>query len=147
MGPWHAKDHRELLQRLSVLDDSNYAILVSPNGHRYFRRNLNDPAERQLGVSEPSSAHVANTRLGLRLFAVYSLFYLAFSLTGAFAPQVADWKPAGGVNIAIWSGFGLIALAFVLALSYGLMCRPTSVELKRLPEASRNDKPVEESLR
>lgn len=64
-----------------------------------------------------------NNRLGLRLFALYGLFYLAFVLVNAFAPQLGDLRVVGGLNLAVLWGFALIGLAFVLALIYGLACK------------------------
>ncbi|WP_235935209.1 DUF485 domain-containing protein [Candidatus Laterigemmans baculatus] len=64
-----------------------------------------------------------NSRLGMALFALYLVFYLGFVLVSAFA---ADWMEAtvlGGLNLAIVYGFGLILLAFVLAMIYGWGCR------------------------
>lgn len=66
---------------------------------------------------------VRNTRYGLVLFAVYLVLYGAFVLISAFAPELMERTPLGGVNIAILSGFGLIGAAFVLALLYGWLCR------------------------
>ena len=65
-----------------------------------------------------------NTRLGLRLFVFYALFYLAFVLVNAFAPQAGEWQVVGGLNLAVVWGFALFGLAFVLALFYGLSCTP-----------------------
>ncbi len=64
-----------------------------------------------------------NARLGMRLFLLYSLFYAAFVLTNAFAPSVMEATPVAGLNLAILSGFGLILLAFVVALIYGYVAR------------------------
>ncbi|MGC1274249.1 MAG: DUF485 domain-containing protein, partial [Planctomycetaceae bacterium] len=64
-----------------------------------------------------------NTRYGLILFAVYLACYGAYVLTNAFAPQVMERMPVAGINLAVLSGFGLIALAFLLALFYGWLCR------------------------
>lgn len=65
-----------------------------------------------------------NTRLGLRLFLFYALFYLAFVLVNAFAPQLGERQVVGGLNLAVLWGFALIGLAFVLALIYGMACTP-----------------------
>lgn len=58
-----------------------------------------------------------NARIGLFLFALYLAFYAAFVILTAFA---ADWMQTeiAGVNVAIYSGFGLIVGAFLLALVY-----------------------------
>ncbi|RIK74956.1 MAG: DUF485 domain-containing protein [Planctomycetota bacterium] len=63
-----------------------------------------------------------NARVGLVLFAVYLAFYAAFVVLTAFA---ADWMQTeiARVNVAIYSGFGLIVGAFVLALAYLCLCR------------------------
>ncbi len=62
------------------------------------------------------------SRIGLCLFAVYCAAYGAFMLLNAFAPKVME-TTFGGVNLAIWSGFGLIGGALVLALLYAWLCR------------------------
>ena len=63
-----------------------------------------------------------NARIGLKLFAVYLVLYTAFVLLNAFRPDVME-RTAAGVNLAVLSGFGLIAGAFVIALAYGWLCR------------------------
>jgi uncharacterized membrane protein (DUF485 family) len=62
------------------------------------------------------------SRIGLALFAIYSLFYGGFVLLAAFWPEVMERTPMAGVNLAIWYGFGLIIAAIVLALVYGWVC-------------------------
>jgi uncharacterized membrane protein (DUF485 family) len=64
-----------------------------------------------------------NSRIGLGLFVVYSLFYGGFVLLAAFSPDTMERTPLAGVNLAIWYGFGLIIAAIVLALIYGWACR------------------------
>jgi uncharacterized membrane protein (DUF485 family) len=64
-----------------------------------------------------------NSKIGLALFGVYLLFYSGFVLLAAFSPESMEMQPAAGVNLAVWYGFGLIALALVLALFYGWACR------------------------
>jgi len=67
--------------------------------------------------------HTRNTRLGLRLFAVYLLFYGGFVLLTVFSPDSLEALPLAGVNLAIWYGCALIVAAFALALIYGWACR------------------------
>lgn len=74
-------------------------------------------------MTEPTIQN-RNNRLGLRLFLLYGLFYLAFVLVTAFAPQLGEWQVIGGLNLAVLWGFALIGLAFVLALIYGMACKP-----------------------
>ena len=64
-----------------------------------------------------------NARLGLVLFFVYLALYAGFVVINAFAPSLMEWRPWGGLNLAILYGFGLILAAFVLAAVYGVMCR------------------------
>jgi uncharacterized membrane protein (DUF485 family) len=70
-----------------------------------------------------SAAQARNSRVGLLLFFIYLAFYSGFVLLAAFSPATMERTPFAGVNLAIWSGFGLIAAALVLALLYGLLCR------------------------
>ena len=64
-----------------------------------------------------------NARVGLVLFAIYLFFYAAFVLISAFHPDWMAERPGGGVNLAIWSGFGLLTGALVMALVYSWLCR------------------------
>ncbi len=76
-----------------------------------------DPA-----ISAPAGPGRAN-RFALVLFAVYCLCYAGFIGIAAFS--FATLKiPVAGVNLAVVYGFGLIGLAFVLALLY-LACDRT----------------------
>ncbi len=63
-----------------------------------------------------------NSRIGLRLFFLYLLFYGGFVLLNALSPETMERKPMFGVNFAILYGFGLIITAFVLAMIYGFAC-------------------------
>ena len=65
-----------------------------------------------------------NSRIGLKLFAFYLLLYGGFVLLNTFSPTTMEATPVAGINVAILYGFGLIVAAFVLALVYGLLCRP-----------------------
>ena len=70
----------------------------------------------------------SNTSLGLTLFWIYTAVYFGFTVVSAFRP---DWmaKTIGGVNLAVWSGFGLIIGAIAMAALYLWLCRPS----KRVP--------------
>jgi uncharacterized membrane protein (DUF485 family) len=74
---------------------------------------------------ESAGTMARNARVGLILFAIYLVFYVAFVVLTAFA---ADWMQTevAGINVAIYSGFGLIAGAFLLALIYLWLCRATN---------------------
>jgi uncharacterized membrane protein (DUF485 family) len=65
-----------------------------------------------------------NSRIGMKLFVVYLLFYSGYVLINAVAPQMMERTPLAGVNLAIWYGMALILGAFGLAVLYGLLCRP-----------------------
>ncbi len=58
--------------------------------------------------------------LGLVLFGIYLLLYLGFVLLTAFWPDSMQFKVYGEVNLAVFYGFGLILVAFVLAIIYGI---------------------------
>jgi uncharacterized membrane protein (DUF485 family) len=58
------------------------------------------------------------SRLGLALFAVYCLCYAGFIGVAAFSIKTLERLPFGGVNLAVIYGFGLIGLAFLLAILY-----------------------------
>ncbi len=71
-----------------------------------------------------------NARIGFILFAVYSVFYGTFVLLNAFVPDTMEIKPVAGINLAILYGFGLIIVALLLALVYGVMCQTEGGETK-----------------
>ena len=83
--------------------------------------------ENQPGEDDPPGNAARNARLGLVLFAVYLLAYGAFVLIAAFKFEWMAARPNGGVNVAIWSGFGLLAGALVLAFVYSWLCRARDV--------------------
>lgn len=89
-------------------------------------------------MKNPSTQDNKNAALGLKLFALYTVFYASFVLVNAFAASWSEWVPFGGLNLAVLWGFALILLAFVLALVYGLMCpneiQPVSIEKQATAE-------------
>ena len=72
-----------------------------------------------------------NARIGLVLFAVYLVLYGGFVLLNAYSPTTMEWTPIAGINLAVLYGFGLIVAAFVLALVYGWLCRPSADDAAR----------------
>lgn len=68
-------------------------------------------------------AQRANSRLGLRLFAVYLALYLGFVLTSAFSASTMEREVFAGLNLAVVYGFALIVGALVMALIYGALCK------------------------
>ena len=68
-------------------------------------------------------------QIGLVLFSFYLLLYGGFVLLMAFDAQRLQSLGPAGVNLAVWSGFGLIVLALVLSLIYGWVCRTTGGEV------------------
>lgn len=77
--------------------------------------------------SEDPAAVAWNQRLGLLLFCLYAATYALFLLvcvTGGPALQ-ATWL--WGLSNSVVLGFGLIVLAIVIALVYGLACRKTEL--------------------
>ena len=54
-------------------------------------------------------------RADLVLFAVYFLLYAGFMGLTAFSPETLAIRVAGGVNVAVAYGMGLILIAVILA--------------------------------
>lgn len=75
--------------------------------------------------STPSDLPPAS-RIGLLLFAFYSLLYGGFIAMAVLCPKVMATRVGLGGNIAIWYGFGLIIAALVLAVIYLRARRETS---------------------
>ena len=81
-----------------------------------------------------------NARLGLVLFFIYLALYGGFVFLPAFAPpETMEWTPpgAGGINIAILYGFGLIIAALLMSLLYGALAADESTQPASAPHASK----------
>lgn len=83
----------------------------------------------------------ANSRLGMVLFLIYLSLYGSFVVVNAFSPSTMEATPVAGVNLAILFGFGLIIMAFLLALIYGMFCgdEPNDGEDLAANDRSRQD--------
>ncbi len=72
----------------------------------------------KLGKDDASSY---KTRLGVKMFVVYTLVYAAFVGTNTTNPKSMETIIFGQTAAVIW-GFGLIILALVMAMVYNRLC-------------------------
>ncbi len=79
-------------------------------------------------TSPTSSERQYNTRLGLVLFAIYLALYLGFVLINAVNARLMETIVLAGLNLAIVYGMALIIVALLLALIYGVLCKPEPME-------------------
>lgn len=79
-------------------------------------------AEHPKEVEDPLDA-ARNARYGMTLFLFYLTIYSGFVGLNAFRPDVMDWTPLWGLNLAVLYGLALIVIAMVLALVYSWICR------------------------
>ncbi|MBL8888609.1 MAG: hypothetical protein JNL67_01430 [Planctomycetaceae bacterium] len=66
---------------------------------------------------------VRQQRRGLLLFAIYATVYLLYILCCIGSPQTLEATYLFGIANSVTFGFGLISLAILIALVYGLICR------------------------
>lgn len=76
-------------------------------------------------VSHPTASPPNASRLGLALFAAYTLLYLGFVFINAFSADTMETVVFAGLNLAIVYGFGLIIAAIVFAFIYGFATKDT----------------------
>ncbi|MCK4503292.1 MAG: DUF485 domain-containing protein [Desulfuromonadales bacterium] len=67
------------------------------------------------------NASTFKTRLGVKMFFAYTLVYAIFVGVNATRPEIMETTSLGQTAAVIW-GFGLIALALVMALIYNHFC-------------------------
>ncbi len=67
-------------------------------------------------------AAVYKSRLGVKLFILYTLVYAGFVIIGLTKPELMGLEIISGQNIAIVYGFGLIILAIIMGFIYNLFC-------------------------
>lgn len=77
-----------------------------------------EPAE-QLGF-ENASKKKAN--LGILFFFIYLFFYGGFVVIGVLNYELFAYELAGGINIALVYGMGLILFAVLLGIIYNFLC-------------------------
>lgn len=79
---------------------------------------LHEPAAQS--GEDPASAY--KTRLGVRMFIPYALFYAGFVVLTLTNPTALEKEFFAGLNLAVVYGMGLIVVALILALIYNHLC-------------------------
>lgn len=74
------------------------------------------------------------TRLGIRMFIGYCLFYAGFVAINLLSPKAMAATVFLGLNLATVYGFALIIVALIMALIYNACCTAKEAELAE-PEA------------
>src|SRR3972149_11207030 len=77
-------------------------------------------------------------RLGIRMFALYTVFYAGFVAINILSPLTMALVVLAGLNLATVYGMALIIVALIRALIYNAMCTRKEEEFARL-EASTSD--------
>ncbi|MBN1957653.1 MAG: DUF485 domain-containing protein [Desulfuromonadales bacterium] len=67
------------------------------------------------------NAAAYKTRLGVKMFAVYTIVYATFVILNTTNPKMMESIVLGQTAAVIW-GFGLIALALIMAFIYNRLC-------------------------
>ncbi len=87
---------------------------------------LHGPAED----SGPDPASAYKTRIGMRMFLAYCLFYAGFVLVNVLTEgRAMQLIVVFGLNLAVVYGMGLIAVALIMALIYNHLCTRKEREL------------------
>lgn len=86
---------------------------------------LHEPAK----VAGKDPAGPYKTRLGIRMFVFYGLFYAGFVAINLITPMSMETIIFAGLNLATVYGFALIITALIEALVYDALCRKKEKEL------------------
>lgn len=78
-----------------------------------------------VGVGDQSDPVVErhNAGIGMVLFVIYLIGYVAFVVINAVWPGWMDKEVGWGLNLAVVYGLGLIVGAFAVALLYAMYCK------------------------
>jgi uncharacterized membrane protein (DUF485 family) len=82
----------------------------------------------KLGVDH---AQKKKTKLGITLFAIYSIVYIIFVAIGVLDYKILGKIVLGNQNLAVVYGFGLILLAVIMGLIYNFICTKYENELNK----------------
>jgi cytosine/uracil/thiamine/allantoin permease len=80
-------------------------------------------------------------RLGLKMFAIYALFYAGFVAINLLSPLTMASIVFAGLNLATVYGFALIIGALVEALIYHVLCRRKEAEFAQIENQPRDPGP------
>ena len=75
------------------------------------------------------------TKLGIRMFIAYCLFYAGFVAINLLSPKAMAATVFMGLNLATVYGFALIIVALIMALIYNHFCTAKEAELADKDEA------------
>ncbi|MDD2365449.1 MAG: DUF485 domain-containing protein [Desulfuromonadaceae bacterium] len=70
------------------------------------------------------------TKLGVKMFVVYTIVYFTFIIINATNPKSMETVVMGQTAAVIW-GFGLIGLALVQAVIYNHLCTKAESEMNK----------------
>jgi len=82
----------------------------------------------ELGVDHAAKR---KTRLGIWLFAFYTIVYGVFVAIGVANYEAMSILVLGDLNLAVTYGFGLIILAIIMGLIYNLRCTKFENEMNK----------------
>ena len=82
----------------------------------------------QLGVDHASEL---KSKLGIKLFALYSLVYFGFIAINVIEPMLMERILFLGLNLAVIYGMGLIFLAIIMGLIYNGICTRYEKEMNK----------------
>ena len=93
---------------------------------------LHEPAVKE----DVDNASKKKSRLGVRFFFLYLAFYAGFVLIGVLNYELLGIEIAGGVNLAVFYGMGLIIFAVLLGILYNHYCSRYEDNLNKKGEKS-----------
>lgn len=83
---------------------------------------------------EPTRKDLAGNykmRLGIWMFALYTVIYAGFVVINLVAPKLMGAIILGGLNLATVYGFALIIIALIEALIYDAMCHKKEEDMEK----------------
>ncbi len=80
----------------------------------------------ELGEDKASSY---KSRLGVKLFIIYSIVYAVFVAINVASPETMEIKAIFNLNLAVTYGFFLILLAIIMGLFYNHLCTKAEEKL------------------